>query len=395
MTGYSIPREEYALRVKKTQAMMQESNLDVIITFSTSAEPSYSSYYSNFIPAFETAGIAIPKIGNAALLVGPESRERAEKTAGLDLVKRMIAFREPATPNYTDDSFDTFDALFQNYAKHFPIQRVGIGGWSMIPHEIFQEIRQCLTRVAPEARLVPAEDILVRVSQIKSDAEISCIRESARITRLAMDEAIRSVRVGITCSQIKGVALAKMYAEGAEGESFCSWVTCGEDTIYPISSCSDRPLVPGDLVQIEIGARYHGYSSVIGRAVILGEADEHTQELIQTVIEAKQTVQRGLQECHSSKEVAMRHREYLINCGKESWMAYGPCHGTGTVECEYPWIECETDFALQENMVFCMDIFLADHERKRGVRYEDMVRVTANGIEGLTSYPDVIFINPV
>ena len=109
-----IPYSDYLTRVERTQAAMKESGVDAILAFSHLSEPTYSRYYADFQPAFETAGIWIPTTGAAVLLVGPESQDRAKKTSKLTFIKRMIAFREPATPRYEDNTFDTFKNLLSS-----------------------------------------------------------------------------------------------------------------------------------------------------------------------------------------------------------------------------------------------------------------------------------------
>lgn len=49
------------------------------------------------------------------------------------------------------------------------------------------------------------------------------------------------------------------------------------------------------------------------------------------------------------------------------------------------------DILLEENMTFCADIFLGNHEKKWGLRIEDVVRVTRDGAENLTNYPRELF----
>ena len=57
------------------------------------------------------------------------------------------------------------------------------------------------------------------------------------------------------------------------------------------------------------------------------------------------------------------------------------------MEGEAPWIETTADYLLQENMTFCADIFLGSKEKKIGLRIEDVIRVTKDGVENLTNYP--------
>ena len=61
------------------------------------------------------------------------------------------------------------------------------------------------------------------------------------------------------------------------------------------------------------------------------------------------------------------------------------------MEGEAPWVETSSEFLLQENMTFCADIFLGSHEKKYGIRIEDVVRVTNGAAENLTNYPRKLF----
>lgn len=75
----------------------------------------------------------------------------------------------------------------------------------------------------------------------------------------------------------------------------------------------------------------------------------------------------------------------------ERYMLYGPCHGTGLMEGEHPWIEKDSDFVLQENMTFCVDNFL--RTERYGLRWEDVVRITRDGVEEFTDrFQEVLVI---
>lgn len=392
MNRIIAPPEEYSNRIKRTQQSMISGGYDLIIAFSTLAEPSYSRYFADYTPAFETAGIVIPVKGSAFLLVGPESKERAELSAAISNIKRMIEFREPATPRYEDSSFDTFEGIFKSVQESVELHRIGIAGFSILPHEIYLEIEDALRKTNVSAVIDSADDFIASLTVIKTDYEIACIRESARITRLAMQEAINEVRIGSSAMKVKGAALAKMYSEGGEGESFPGWISVNEATQFPISVCTNQEFKSGDFVQIEIGTRFQGYSSVIGRTVSIGALSSEAQTLVETVISAKAVVEDAFRTAESSEDVAKKHRDYLIANGKESWMAYGPCHGTGICECELPWIEVGNEFRLEKNMVFCMDIFLADQDNRIGARYEDMVLIGNDGPEYITDFGNSIIV---
>jgi Xaa-Pro aminopeptidase len=49
------------------------------------------------------------------------------------------------------------------------------------------------------------------------------------------------------------------------------------------------------------------------------------------------------------------------------------------MEVEPPWMELTSEYPLKENMTFQVDTFLYTEEY--GLRWEDAVRVTKNGVE--------------
>ena len=49
---------------------------------------------------------------------------------------------------------------------------------------------------------------------------------------------------------------------------------------------------------------------------------------------------------------------YLENGYAKNYV-YGPCHGTGMIEVEAPWMETTSDYRLEENMTFQVDTFIS------------------------------------
>jgi len=391
----TIGKEEYKKRVERVQKLMREEGVDVIIAFSNATEPQYVRYLADFWPTFETAGVAVHVTAGATLLVGPESNERAEITAKLPAVKRMLAFRESTAPAYSNNTFFTFERLFAEYNTFATVKTIGIAGSNFIPLAIYREIETAThTVLGEDVAIIDGDRIVDRVRMVKSDIEVACLREAARITRVAMNHVLANIRVGMTCEEIKGLGISKLYEEGAEGEAFDLWVTCEEETKFAIARSSKQVLKKNDLVQIQLGAKYNGYSSTLGRALVVGEASFFQKELITSVIAAKKVVEEKLYVGEDSEAVAKAYREELVKQGHLGWMVYGPCHGIGMVECEPPWIEMGKSYRLENNMVFCIDIFLQNAATHRAVRYEDMVLITNEGREMLTDYHnDIIEIH--
>ena len=105
----------------------------------------------------------------------------------------------------------------------------------------------------------------------------------------------------------------------------------------------------------------------------------------------QETMIAALRAGRPAREVALLHKQLVCDLGYGDYYLYGPFHGNGLMEGEAPWIETDSTYDLAENMTFCADIFLGNHEKKHGLRIEDVVRVTKDGAENLTNYPRELF----
>ena len=85
-------------------------------------------------------------------------------------------------------------------------------------------------------------------------------------------------------------------------------------------------------------------------------------------------------------DVSRKHLEVMRRHGCESYILYGPIHGTGLMEGEYPWIESTSDYLLEKNMTFCTCVYLGDDKQQIGMRIEDGFLVTENGTESFSDY---------
>ncbi len=83
-------------------------------------------------------------------------------------------------------------------------------------------------------------------------------------------------------------------------------------------------------------------------------------------------------------DVFQGYYDILARNGFEKLTLYGPAHGTGHAEVEGLWLADKADFTIQPNMLFNIDIWLSDGTY--GMRYEDGVLVTGNGLKELTSW---------
>lgn len=385
-----IPDSEFKERVKKVQAGMAKEGYDMLLCYGNEAEPQFVRYFSDYWPSFETAGVLIPKSGDAKLLIGPESYTYAADRSRIPDIKLLKAFRESSEPEYPGKPLDTFTSVFAECEGGDSIKKFGVAGLPLMTVGVYGALEEALKPYG-NVKVEKADHIVSAIRMIKTENELACMRKAAEITYKTMEYVLQNIRVGMTETQVVGLALGKMHELGAERESYPLWVLTGDGSDQAISRPRQKAIQKGDLTFLQIGARYEGYASSIGRAVVFGKATEEQRKLIEAGYEVQKTVLAFTKAGVPARDVAKLHLETVKKLGYEDHYLYGPFHGNGLMEGEAPWVEVDSDYVLEENMTFCSDIFLGSHETKRGIRIEDVVRITKDGVENLTNFPREIF----
>ena len=380
-----IPLDEFKERIVKTQKAMKEDNLDLLLCYGNEAEPQFVRYYSNYWPSFESAGVLIPAEGEPVLIIGPESGTFSRDVSKITNIKKLLSFRESSEPEYPGAKLDNFDSIIREVMGSRPLRRFGLAGYSLITKVIFDDIKSSLRNFGIN-EVLKADLLVSKIRAVKSENEIQCMKEAYRICQAAMKKVVESIHVGMTENQIKGIALETIYNEGGEGEAYPFWILAGSKTNQAISRCRGNQISPGDMIQIQVGARYEGYASTMGRAVVAGKATDEQKEMIEAALAAQRAVLDHVKAGVNAAEISRIHESVLKEKGYEKCILYGPCHGTGLMEGEYPWIESNSDFLLEENMTFATCIYLGDDDKKVGIRIEDGYRVTKDGAESFSDY---------
>lgn len=385
-----IPREEFKQRIARTQDRMRKDGYDLLLTYGNEAEPQYVRYYSDYWPSFETAGVLIPAAGEPVLLIGPESQSYAADRSRIDRIRLLKAFRESSEPEYPGKALDTFQTVFDEALQGRKLTRIGVAGFSLMTIGVFDALKLALADYGA-VPVEKADDLVSGLRMIKSEPELACMREAARITRATFDYVLEQIRPGLTEHQVVGLALARMHELGAERESYPMWVLTGKGSNQAISRPRHKIIEKGDMTFIQIGARVAGYASSIGRPVVFGKATAAQRNLIEAGYAGQKNVIDHLRAGVPAAEIACAHIALMTELGYGDWLLYGPCHGNGLMEGEAPWIETSSDWILQKNMTFCVDIFLGDKKSETGLRMEDTIRITDEGVEQMTHYPRKLF----
>jgi len=150
----------------------------------------------------------------------------------------------------------------------------------------------------------------------------------------------------------------------------------------PHATPTERTIQEGDVITIDMGCRYNGYTSDMTRTIFMKTIPEEMKSVYDLVLQSQEYAVNEIKEGASIK---------AINSGVENqfrFKGFGQIHalghGVGLENHEFPYITMNNQTQiLKENMVITIEpgIYIPG---KFGIRIEDTVLVTKNGYEILT-----------
>ena len=373
-----IPDYEYKERIAKASKLVREMGLDVLVVNSTESDFANVRYFSGFWPLFERAGVTISANGDCALMVGLESRIFAADFGKIEKIFVLMEYRESADPSAPETKPSTFRDVFKAIGITGNKVKIGVAAWIDTTLVMFDGLKDAY----PDAEIIRADKIMVKMRSIKSDNEIACIRSGFRMVEYATQEVIRNIKPGVTECQMVGVAQKAIYEMGAEYEGLPMYIFSEKSTSHAISrSRPDRIIGANDIVQLNLSARVDGYSPSMGLPICMGKLTRERRDYIQFCLEMHNWTKEQIKAGVLASDISKGFYKQYVDTGHKDNYVYGPCHGTGMIEVEPPWMETSSDYPLEKNMTFQVDTFIT--APGFGVRWEIGIAVTENGYESL------------
>ncbi len=237
--------------------------------------------------------------------------------------------------------------------------------------------------------LVSTERIVERLRVLKDDYEIATLREAARRLSQVASGVIGDVRRGRTERDLALAIDWRLRQAGFERPAFDTIVASGPNAALPHARPGERTITEGDLVVLDFGGVYDSYCVDLTRTVSVGPASIRAREVHAAVREARARAVASVAPGRSRFEIDAAAREVLASHGLGEAFGHGTGHGLGIDVHEDPRITRrrpdvnDEDEEVAAGMVFTIEpgAYLPGWG---GVRIEDDVLVTRDGVEVLT-----------
>jgi len=293
------------------------------------------------------------------------------------------------------EPFAEMRATVENLARLYPTfytilpYNKELGGF---PHE--KAVVDWLQLAAPQAKLKDVRGQIAAMRPIKSPGEIAFLKRAIDLSLDAQLEAMRMMRPGLYEYQVSAKMVEVHAMGGSEAEGYAPIVGAGPNSTALHYDKLSRRIENGDVVVLDVGAQYSGYSADITRTLPAGgRFTARQREIYQIVLGAQNAALAALKpgahfSCRSKKDGLMNIAyDYINSHGKDregrplgQYFIHGLGHQIG-LNVHDPGDYCSP---LQPGMVVTVEPGIYIPEENLGVRIEDDALITDSGYKLLS-----------
>jgi methionyl aminopeptidase len=225
---------------------------------------------------------------------------------------------------------------------------------------------------------------------LKSAREIALLREAGRIARVALDAAVAMVRPGVATSEIDAEVERVIRSHGAtpefkgyHGYPASSCISINDQVVHGIPG--SRRLEDGDIVGIDVGARYKGFVGDNAATVPVGKVVPAARRLIDTT---RECLERGVEQCVPGRRLSDIGRAVQAHAESRGYSLVRDYagHGIGTRMHEDPQVPnyvddatLKRDLVLKEGLCIAIEPMLNVGGPEVRVLDDDWTVVTRDG----------------
>ncbi len=253
-----------------------------------------------------------------------------------------------------------------------------------------QEARKLFQQNHPGLTVKNAGPLVGRLRRCKSTAELELIRDAIRMTGDGIARAAGVCRDGAKEYEMQAAVEYEMVRQGASGPAFPCIIGSGPNSLDLHYDLNRRTMKDGDLVVVDVGAEYEGYSADVTRTLpVSGTFTEAQRHVYAAVLKAQAAVIAMIRPGIRWSEIEGKAREVVAAEGFRGRMTHGVSHHIGLDTHDAGGMD-----VLQEGMVITVEpgIYIAEKDtayapefRNFGIRIEDDVLVSKDGAVVLSS----------
>ena len=309
-------------------------------------------------------------------------KEEASEISGVDEVKFNSQF---------DGEIHRLLFLKEEVNLYLDLERDRIISSSSIANEFAKN----MVSKYPQVMIKNIFSIFGELRLVKSEEEIDNIRKAISITIEGIEALMKNAKAGMKEYELEAYFDFVCKSNGVKDLAFKTIAAAGKNAATLHYVANDAQLNDGDLIQFDLGAQYKFYNADISRAFpVNGKFTDRQKDVYNAVLKVNEEIINSIKPGITFKEVNKKATDLIaeecIRLGlikdksevsKYYFHSIGHSLGLDTHDLETP----NRDITFKEGVVYTVEPGIYIEEENIGIRIEDDILVTKDGIINLTS----------
>ena len=228
----------------------------------------------------------------------------------------------------------------------------------------------------PGLKLVDATDLIWELRLIKSPQEIARMKKALEITKQSRLNLLNYVEPGVDCFYL----FKTLVEYGLSQEATLLYLQMPE-----------KVLEYGDMLNLDIGYAYRGYTSDISRMAVIGSFNDEERRIQAYIEECRDAVVEAIKPGVTASDLFWVGNKVM---GKHNYQLRHAGHGLGLSMHERPSLISDDHTVLRAGMTLTIEIvhdIKLDEPRGgwgQGLSWEEVGVVTEDGFRWITDFPE-------
>jgi len=372
--GLHFTKEEFTKRKEKVLTQMNEQNIDALLMFRQESMYWLTGYDTFGYVFFQS--LILDKKGNVILLTRAPDLRQAQNTSNIDDIRIWV---DKDGSNPTDNLkiiLDELDLKGKNLGVEY--EAYGLTGRNAI------KLNKSLENYCS---IEDKSELITKLRVVKSSEEIKYVRKAAHLADLALDEAWKFAKSGVSESKILAEMNRVIFEGGGDYPANEFIIGSGQNALLCRYQAEKQILKQQDQLTIEWAGTYRHYHSAMFRTIPIGKADPKHSKMHEACVEALTNCENKLKPGNKIGEVFDIHAKTFDDHGfnKARMNACGYSLGATFSPnwMDWPMLYKDNPYVIEPGNVFFMHMILMDSENNLAMNLGETYLVNKNGNERL------------